>query len=253
MKAIGISPDGQMIVTGAANSKIKLWETAKLSQKQTGDCFKTLCISSSALTLVNSLPISPDSQLFATGNGNGKIKLWEVKTGKWQNTFQGHSSSILSLVFSSDGQTLVSGSYGKTIKIWGINGDLTQLRHSPIPYAHLSSILSLAISSDNKILISAGEDCTIKRWNLPTGKKTDSHHILEGHAGRVWCVAISPDGHKIASASADYTIKIWDLQTGQLLETLTDHVGEVRTVAFSPDGKWLASAGDDLEIKLWQM
>ncbi len=252
VKAIGISPDGQHIISGAVNSKIKLWETTKLSEKQTSECYKTLSISSTELTLVNSLPISPDSKLFATGNGNGKIKLWDVKTGKWKDTFQGHSSSVFALVFSGDGQTLVSGSYEKNIKIWGINGDFTQLRHL-ISYAHLSSILSLAISPDNQILVSAGQDSTIKRWNMATGTKTDSHHILKGHAGTVWCVAISPDGHKIASASADYTIKIWDLHTGKLLETLTDHVGEVRTVAFSPDGKWLASAGDDLEIKLWQM
>ncbi len=251
IKAMGVSADGENIISGAVN-KIKLWETGKLSQKQIGESYKTLSISSTDLTLVNSLPISPDSRLFATGSENGKIKLWDVKTGKWKDTFQGHLSSILALVFSGDGQTLVSGSYGKSIKIWGVNGDFSQLRHL-ISYAHLSSIFSLAISPDNQILVSGGKDRTIKRWNLVTGTKTDSHHILKGHAGIVWCAAISPDGEKIASASADYTIKIWNLATGELLKTLTDHVGEVRTVAFSPDGKWLASGGDDLEIKLWQI
>ncbi|WP_442867066.1 WD40 repeat domain-containing protein, partial [Anabaena sp. CS-542/02] len=46
------------------------------------------------------------------------IKLWDVRTGKLSHTLTGHSDWVRSVGFSPDGQTLASGSYDKTIKIW---------------------------------------------------------------------------------------------------------------------------------------
>jgi WD40 repeat protein len=157
------------------------------------------------------------------------------------------SSGIRSLAMNHDGKILVSGSAGKTIKIWNLDRGLNE-PYPVIPTAHDSDVLSLAIHK--QALVSGGEDRTIKLWNLDTG---ENQHQLKGHAGSIWSVAISSDGTKIASASSDYTVKIWNIQTGEMLETLTGHLGEVRTVAFSPDGQMIASAGDDWEIKLWQL
>ncbi len=44
---------------------------------------------------------------------------------------------------SQDGKILVSGSAGKTIKIWHLNPGLDE-NYRVIPHAHLSDVLSLA-------------------------------------------------------------------------------------------------------------
>ena len=253
VKCVGISPDGQILLSGSADSIVKAWDCSQLSTKKTGDCRYTITASSKPMTLVQTLPVNPNSErsCFATGAEHGKVSLWDLKTGEWISTIQAHKSSILTLVFSPDGRMLASGSQNSTIKLWDLNSNTEQPVYT-ITHAHISQVLSLAISLQTQTLISGGADRTIKLWDSATGKKK-SPHILEGHAGRVWCVAISPDGTKIASASADYTVKVWDLATGKLLQTLAEHLGEVRTVAFSPDGSLIASGGDDLEIKLWQL
>ncbi|MBD2695217.1 CHAT domain-containing protein [Anabaena catenula] len=253
VKGVGISPDGQLLLSCSADGNVKAWDKNQLTAKKTGDCRYTIHASSKPITLVHSLPISPDSQspIFATGAEHGKVSLWHLETGEWIRTFQAHSSPVISLSFSPDGQILVSGSVNSTIKVWQLNENSNQPLHI-IAYAHLSEVSSLAISPDGQTLVSGGADRAIKLWNLTTGTEKIPH-ILEGHAGRVWCVAISPDGTKIASASADYTVKIWDLKTGTILQTFTGHLGEVRAVAFSPNGNFLASGGDDLEIRLWQV
>ncbi|MEH2124303.1 CHAT domain-containing protein [Nostoc sp.] len=254
VKGVGISPDRQLLLSCSADGNVKAWDENQLTTKKTGDCRYTIRASSKPITLVHSLPISPDSQrpIFATGAEHGKVSLWRLETGEWIRTFQAHSSPVISLSFSPDGQMLVSGSVNSTIKVWQLNENSNQPLHI-IAHAHLSEVLSVAISPDGQTLVSGGADRTIKLWDLTTGMKKISH-ILEGHAGRVWCVAISPDGTKIASASADYTVKIWDLKTGKILQTFTGHLGEVRAVAFSPnDENLLASGGDDLEIRLWQI
>jgi hypothetical protein len=245
VKCVNFSQDGNMLVSASADSKIKLWD------RKTGKCERTIATSSNSATILNAISISPNGGIIASGSAStqGLIKLWNLETGKRQAAIVAHNSSVLSLAFSPDGQSLASGSKSGIIKLWHLSNVNEPLYI--IDHAHLSDVLSLAISPDNQTLVSSGADRTIKLWNLANGEKKPPH-ILYGHAGRVWCVAISPDNTKIASASADYTIKIWDLHTGEQLNTLTGHLGEVRTVAFSFDGHLLASAGDDMQIRLWQ-
>lgn len=253
VKCVGISPDGQLLLSCSTDGQVRAWDRKLLTHKKTSDCRYIVKASSRTITIGSVLPISPDLHrpIFATGAEHGRVSIWNLETGQWQRTIQAHSSPILSLAFSADGQWLASGSQNHTIKLWDLNDPSEQYRYV-IGNAHYSEILSLAISTEYQTLVSGGADRTIKLWDLETGEQRSPKHILEGHTGRVWCVAVSPDGSKIASASADFTVKLWDIQMGDLLQTF-GHLGEVRTVAFSPDGKLLASGGDDLEIKLWKL
>ncbi|MFK0732363.1 MAG: WD40 repeat domain-containing protein, partial [Gloeotrichia echinulata HAB0833] len=58
----------------------------------------------------------------ATGTGNRRTakgyRIWNLQTGELKSTLTGHSSLVLSVAISPDGQTLVSGSRDGTIKIW---------------------------------------------------------------------------------------------------------------------------------------
>ena len=201
-------------------------------------------------------------------------------------TLVGHSGSVWSVALSSDGQTLVSGSEDKTIKIWNLNtGQVsrTLLGHSDAVRSvtlspdgqilasasgdktiklwnlhgqirtlsgHSGPVWSVAINPDGQTLVSGSEDGTVKIWNLPTG---ELRRTINGHSGRVFSVAISPDGQTFATASIDKTIKVWHLQSGELIRTLLGHADAVRCVVFSPDGQKLASSSWDKTIKVWNL
>lgn len=72
--------------------------------------------------MVGHLPI------FASGYGNGTIKLWNLSTGQLLCALSsGHGKnagisqrSIQSLAFSSDGHQLISGGADLTIRLWDI-------------------------------------------------------------------------------------------------------------------------------------
>lgn len=78
-------------------------------------------------------------------------------------TLVGHSKTVTSVAISPDGQTLVSGSDDKTIKIWHlVTGELLRTLTG-----HSYPVHSVAISPDGKTIVSGSDDATIKIWGIP--------------------------------------------------------------------------------------
>jgi WD40 repeat protein len=76
------------------------------------------------------------------------------------NTFTGHTNIVRSVAFSPDSQTLASGSYDNTIKLWNLASG-KELRTLT---GHKNEVTSVAFSPDGRTLASSGEDQTIKLW-----------------------------------------------------------------------------------------
>ncbi|MDZ8068132.1 MAG: serine/threonine-protein kinase [Nostoc sp. DedQUE08] len=163
-----------------------------------------------------------------------------------ERTLTGDSNPVDSVAFSPDGNTLASGSYDKSIKLWNLaTGE--QIRTLS---GHFHTVYSVAFSPDGNTLASGSRDTSIKLWNLANGEQI---RTLSGHFNLVLSVAFSPDGNTLASGSYDKSIKLWNLATGEEIHTLKGHFGAVYSVAISPDGKTLASGSFDNTIKLWDI
>ena len=61
---------------------------------------------------------SPDSQILASASSKHSIHLLDTITGNIRHSLQGHTARVGSLSFSSNGQTLVSGSHDGTLRFW---------------------------------------------------------------------------------------------------------------------------------------
>ena len=161
------------------------------------------------------------------------------------NTLTGHSSVVWFVAISPDGQTLVSSSADRTIKLWNLpTGELRTTLSG-----HSNQVLSVALTPDGQTLASSSWDRTIKLWNLPTG---ELRRTLSSRSNEAWSIALSPDSQTLASSSGS-TIKIWNLRTRQLRRNLSGHLQTVLSVALSPDGQTLASGSKDQTIKLWNL
>lgn len=100
------SPDGKKI-TFVVERKAHVWEVS------TGKLLQTLDHS-------NSIALSPNGKLLATGSQEGPIHLWDFNTGEPIRTLIGHSDSVNSVAFSPDGRTLASSSSDGTVLLWEI-------------------------------------------------------------------------------------------------------------------------------------
>ncbi len=159
-------------------------------------------------------------------------------------TLEGHSGSVTSVAFNPNGNTLVSGSNDKTLKVWDVrSGRLLRTLEG-----HSAGVKSVAISADGSIVASGSDDSKLKLWDARSGCLL---RTLEGHSNGVKSVAFSPEGSTVVSGSSDNTLMLWDARSGRLLHTLKGHSRSVRTLAFGPDGATVVSGSIDMTLKLW--
>jgi WD40 repeat protein len=165
----------------------------------------------------------------------------------WQNaqlvrTLDGPSNLITSIVISTDNQTLISGNFDKTIKIW--NMQTGELRRTL--YGSETGSRTVAISPDKQILAS-GSQGIVEAWNLNTG---DLLYRLSG-AGST--VAIIPDGQTLASGISDNTVKLWNLRSGELRQALPGLVQGSVCMSISSNGIILAAGSLFDKTNLWNL
>ncbi|KAK6500755.1 hypothetical protein TWF506_003518 [Arthrobotrys conoides] len=250
--SLQFSYDGKL-ASSSGEGRIKLWDTSVMEVNHpTG-------LDQYHLGRVRSVAFSPDGKQVAScsgdktievasGSGDRTIKLWDTTTGTCIATLEGHSGSISSVVFSSDGKQLISGSEDRTIMFWDVGtGGCTD-----IVQGHLGWIRSLAVfdygAGGEQLLASGADDTTIKIWDMNT---RDCSNTLKGHSDTIWSVVFSKDGKQLASSSNNGVIMLWDMETQTRINTLRGPLDSIWSIAFSPDGSQLVSGFDDGTIISW--
>ncbi len=111
-KAVTFSPSGRIIASSGTDKTIKLWNA------QGGGLLRTISVRSE----VNALLFSRRGQAVIGAQSDCNIRLWQVSTGEPIGLLANHSDIVHGIALSPDGNTLVSGSADKTIKIWSLKG-----------------------------------------------------------------------------------------------------------------------------------
>jgi WD40 repeat protein len=150
---------------------------------------------------------------------------------------------VTAAIFTPDGQTIVSASWDRTIRLWSVATGLT----TRILTGHPKGVASLAVSLNGRWLVSGGEDATVKLWDLKTGREA---RTFSGHRNSVTSVAFSPDGELLAAGCLGRVVIVWKRATGAVVKRLGYENISYNSVAFSPRGEWLALGSRDLQLWL---
>jgi len=150
------------------------------------------------------------------------IIILDVTTGSQIAILSEHTDLVNCVTFSSDGKSLVAGSWDKTVKFWDVQtGGVVKTF-----YGHNGYILSVSISEDCTRIVSGSADKTIRLWNIQTG---DCLHTIN-HQDWVWHVSFSPiDPQHIISVSGN-KVWWWDANGHQIPPT-----SDGSHISFSPD------------------
>jgi hypothetical protein len=152
---------------------------------------------------VESLAVSPDGAFVAAGYRDGKIRLWDLHTGRLERLFEGHTLQVKALAFQPGGHQLASGGRDGTVRLWAVDTG-EQLRQMSGP---AKEVRCLAFSPDGQTLAS-GHAGIVILWGVATGEQRST---LKAHKFAITALAYLDNGKTLATAGWDRTVKLWKL------------------------------------------
>ena len=187
-----------------------------------GVCSRTVLLTSPPWSL------SHHNNIIATGSGHGDIIILNAITGSQTGVFSGHTNRILSLMFSSDGTSLVSGSADYTVKLWDIQtGGIVKTFSG-----HSNWVYSISISADCTRIASGSRDMTIHLWDIQTG---ECHYTIQ-QQDEVSLICFSPTNPQLLLSTSAGKIQQWDTNCHQIKPPF-----DGTYITFSPDGTQFVS------------
>jgi dipeptidyl aminopeptidase/acylaminoacyl peptidase len=208
--SLGFMPDSDSVCSCDDRGEIRVWS---VSSRQMLCGFRT----GRAITR-----FSPDGRIAATGTSGGRIRLWDMATGKVVRELKGkgmfglptraNPTGVNDLAFSRDGRRLVScsGSYvfnaHKNDAIYGavIGG--------PVGWLYGKATKSMG---ERQAITRHRRSTSLRCWDVQTGDEiTDLSTVVDHHEAGITNVDISADGTRALTASWDGSTRYWDLERG---------------------------------------
>ncbi len=238
IQSLEFSPDGTLLASGGFRT-VKLWRKPQP--------VKALDLAGLE-TAVRSLATSADGKWAAIGEENGKIRIFDVATGKVAKTLEGHTAAATGVAFNADATKLVSGSQDKTFRVWSV-ADQKELAKIETP----APVNAVALVAEGKTVATGGGDNIIRLYALPDAQPAEAPKPLfelPGHSQPVTSLAAIGKGEKLLSGSKDGSLKTWDVVTGKADKSMS-HGTPIEAVAVRADGKRFVSVSSNNTARIW--
>ncbi|HLJ93228.1 MAG TPA: WD40 repeat domain-containing protein [Gemmataceae bacterium] len=220
------------------------------------------------------------NHLLASCGVDGKVRIWDTRTGEAVRCLSGASEPLYCVTLSPDGQWVAAGGQ-RGVYYWEV-ATAKEVRRWQNPLAFATC---LALAPDGRTLAMRGQArAEISLWDAPTATKLydwgaqiggqlafspdgrtlavsdNAVRLLDVTTGEeqlglpsAAAVAYSPDGRILALGGSNGMLQLWEPATGKQIQSLSGHQGIVLRVAFSADGKTLASFSGNGEIRVWNL
>lgn len=184
------------------------------------------------------MAVSRDGSLLVTGaNGDGVVRLWDVRTGAQLTTIDPERPDVFGLGLDSAGRRLVTTSGGTEVatrlEVFALPSGERMVR-IPVP----AGTFSAAISPDGARVASADINGVVRLWDAATGRLQSTVGTFPGGG---MALAFSPDGQRLAMGGFADGARVWDLR--RRTETRLSATTGLNDIAFTPDGAAVVGTG----------
>lgn len=197
----------KFIVSGSQDTCLKLWEIPQnaisdLTTLEKPFSLTTKWTQGAHEKDINSVCVSPNDKLIATGSQDKSVKVWSAAKGKLLGALRGHRRGVWCVQFSSVDQVVASGSADGTIKIWSLS-DFTCVKTFE---GHDCSVLKLTFLCRGMQILSSASDGLIKLWTI---KLSECVKTLDAHENKVWALQMGSTESYFISGAGDSNILLW--------------------------------------------
>ena len=198
--SVHFSPDGHTLISSSLDGTLRRWDVetgAEINEYPAGFSILSTTLSPDGKTLAFSLDVP-----------SNVIVLLNVETLEVIRTLLGHSGIVTSVAFSSDGQTLLSGSVDGSIRLWNADSGAEIGRFE----GHFGPVYSVAFSPDGVFAISGAGDRSLRAWNIDTGAEILR---IDGFSDALTGAMFGPDGETMFTTTVDEAgFHLWRFLTG---------------------------------------
>ena len=180
----------------------------------------------------------PTSTPTATATAPTPTSVPSAQPGTTLVTYRGHTSSVLSVVWSPDSKFVASAEQVGTVQVWNAATGKQAFLCQSSPRGK-----TLLTWSANGKYIAGTNAASIFIWNASNGSLITKY---SGSQTNIMALAFSPDSTRLATGASDKTVQIWQTTTGTRILTYNGHNtanGEpVVSLSWSPDGTQMVSS-----------
>lgn len=167
VRATAISADRKLGLIGGVNGKLYLIDMIKADAKPkplVGHSEAVLC---AAFSPVGGYAATAGGGVLQVGTlqagKDNAVRMWHLANATLEWTGEGHTASVVSMAFSSDGNLLATGAANGEVRVWNAADGKPVAAFT----GHTGRVLALAFSADHKKLSSGAADRTLRQWRLP--------------------------------------------------------------------------------------
>ena len=206
--SIDFSPDGKLVATGGGDpsrsGELMLWDVA------TGNLVRN--IEDAHSDTIFDLDFSRDGKLILSGAADKFVKIFEVATGKFVKSFEGHTHHVLGVGWKADGSVIASAGADNAIKVWNV--ETGEQNRTIAGYAKQVTALQFVGVGEN--IISCGGDKTVRFHRTTNGQ---NYRSFAGATDYVYASAASRDEKLVVAGGEDGVLRVWNGTNGKVLKS----------------------------------
>lgn len=178
----------------------------------------------------------------------GQLLVWEWQSESYVLKQQGHFDSLNALVYSPDGQRIITAADDGKVKVWDTQSGFCVVTFTE----HSSGVTACEFAKRGNVLFTSSLDGSIRAWDLI--RYRNFRTFTAPTRLSFSSVAVDPSSEVVCAGSLDsFDIHVWSVQTGQLLDRLSGHEGPVASLAFAPSGDVVVSGSWDHTVRIWSI
>lgn len=200
--------------------------------------------------IADGLVVSADERHAITGGRDGKIRVFELATGRRVKELPGHTNYVFGLAPTRDLSRVYSTGWDGKVRAFDVAAG-TQIWEADQP----GSLYDALLSPDERRLFTSSFGGTLREWSIEGDRGVHVREWLSlPNDTAVKNLELTPDRTALVASAGDGKVRFFDLATGEVTRTIETPSTPYGLAFATLEGRaCLVVGGQDQEVTIWDL